>query len=143
MIVFLGVFILWEMNPPTPSMGMYEIKTSIVKEILCFTFRIHIHEGWNSRTVNNDFALLKLSSKIAFENYEHIRPICLPTIPRPQNETVSNVTNSSVNMDPTFKFRGIYCSICTILIVYRYKQKLFAIGHYYWLGSVKRIWEST
>ena len=30
-------------------------------------------------TVESDFALVKLERKIQWENYPHIRPVCLPT----------------------------------------------------------------
>ena len=37
------------------------------------------HPNYNSNSVNYDFALLKLSSRVDFLDNQHVRPICLPT----------------------------------------------------------------
>ena len=36
------------------------------------------HEDYDTSTLNNDFALLKLAEPIDFDAYPHIRPACLP-----------------------------------------------------------------
>jgi len=37
-----------------------------------------IHPNFNENTTDSDFALVKLERKIQWENYPHIRPVCLP-----------------------------------------------------------------
>jgi len=36
------------------------------------------HPNYNSRTLNNDYSLVKLAQPIIFADHPHIRPICLP-----------------------------------------------------------------
>ena len=36
------------------------------------------HPDYNTRTTNNDFSLLKMSSKVDFADNPHVRPVCLP-----------------------------------------------------------------
>lgn len=41
--------------------------------------RIVEHPSYSSSTLNNDFSLIKLDSKVDFAAHPHIRPVCLPT----------------------------------------------------------------
>lgn len=40
--------------------------------------RIVEHPHYNTQTINNDFSLLKMSSKVDFADNPHVRPVCLP-----------------------------------------------------------------
>ena len=40
---------------------------------------VHIHPDWDSQTISNDVALLKLDKPLDFSQVSHVRPICLPT----------------------------------------------------------------
>ncbi|XP_078600937.1 trypsin-3-like [Branchiostoma floridae x Branchiostoma japonicum] len=43
--------------------------------------KVIVHKQYNSRTVDNDIALMKLSSSITFDDYAS--PVCLPTVDAP------------------------------------------------------------
>ena len=46
--------------------------------LVFYSHRIVEHPNYNSRSLNNDYSLLELSSAIDFSANPHIRPACLP-----------------------------------------------------------------
>ena len=66
-IMFVVARFIWRINP---------MLDWFVKIMHICLFRIIIHPGYNGRTIQNDIALLELSSDIQFTSA--IFPICLP-----------------------------------------------------------------
>ena len=67
----------------TPSqvlLGEHDYKTSgETASLRMNVVQIKNHPNYDDLTTDYDFAMLKLKSSVNFCNYEHIRPVCLPS----------------------------------------------------------------
>jgi len=61
-------------------LGEHQIGTSDDTESYSMLVeKVIVHGSYNEKTLNNDYALLKLKDTIDFTKFEHIRPVCLPS----------------------------------------------------------------
>lgn len=60
-------------------LGEHNTNSNIEATLSLGVAKIVEHPSYNTKTLNYDFSLIKLKSKVNFAANSHIRPVCLPT----------------------------------------------------------------